>query len=229
MPDSFMLAVNDAVSVELEKKEKVIRMKKKFLTAIAATFILGVTAVGASMAVSTVSHSSPADEFTSAAEIGKKSEEIGFDYKYAEGFTNGYEFKRGVVGGGSDLDENGVKLNEFKFLSLEYEGDEGEVHLSIDKYRGEDELEEGKFKTSTKIYKWCPADYEMTEQDKEDMESGKYEFSYGISGDEVVTEEINSVLWLEDGVSYHLFQYGNSGSLTLDELVKMAEEIKTAE
>ena len=69
----------------------------------------------------------------------------------------------------------------------------------------------------------------MTEQDKEDMESGKYEFSYGISGDEVVTEEINSVLWLEDGVSYHLFQYGNSGSLTLDELVEMAEEIKAAE
>ena len=65
----------------------------------------------------------------------------------------------------------------------------------------------------------------MTEQDIEDQESGKYIFSTGDADMEVTVVNINFVTWHEDGVNYTLMQYGDQGSLTLDEMTEMAQEI----
>lgn len=230
MPDRFKNVVDNAVSEKMNSKGKVIIMKKKLLAALVATLAIGVTAIGAGKAVGVMGNSNVNSNFTDVNEIKDKADDMGYDFKYVEKFDNGYTFSNGYTGTSSDIDENFEKLNEFNNISLVYKGDKGDVIISVDKYRNVDgvEREEGVIEEREDIYKWCPPDYEMTEQDKIDSESGKYTFSFGIDGDEVIEEVVRSVSWYEDDAEYVILQYGNSGSLTIDELTEMAEQIQEA-
>ena len=71
-------------------------------------------------------------------------------------------------------------------------------------------------------YKWVPEDYELTEEDKQNMLKPDYFISEG--GDEPVSEEqVKNVCWYKDGVYYSILGY--SLPLTNNEMFDMAEEI----
>ena len=62
---------------------------------------------------------------------------------------------------------------------------------------------------------------EQAEQDKEDEASGKYIFSYGT--EEVEIENVKQVMWKEGSVICTILE--QTGTLDMDELVSMAEEV----
>lgn len=68
--------------------------------------------------------------------------------------------------------------------------------------------------------KCVPADYEMTEADKEAQAEGKLVFSCG--SPDVTISEVQSVTWKQHGIQYRLMQI--DGKLSADELAEMAEE-----
>lgn len=223
MPKQFLDTVNKAVSEELKKDRKVIRMKKKIFLVLAATLACGVTAIAAGKAVGLVGHSNAFSEFTEADEI--KNKDVGFDFKHVESFQNGYKFVDGHTSDTSAVDDNGVSVEDYKNINLSYEGEKGKLYFIANDYSENDGTEDGVISAKTDCYKYIPDGYEMTEQDIEYQESGKYIFSTGDADMEVTVVNINFVTWHEDGVNYTLMQYGNQGSLTLDEMTEMAQEI----
>lgn len=227
MPDSFMKAVNNSVAAEMDKDRKVIKMKKKIFLVLAATLAIAATAIGASKASYSIAHSNAFSDFTDESEIPEKAEDIGVGFKYVTEFENGYTFEKGHTVNCEDRDDNDTALRKYKSLDLVYTGDSGKLYFSAEKYNNTMDTEDGEKEAHIQPYKCFPADYELTEQDKEDMENGKYVFSYG--SEEIEEYDVYHVSWHEDGVLYMLMQYSYSGSLTLDEMTEMAEEIQAAE
>lgn len=227
MPDSFLETVNKSVAAELDKNGKVIKMKKRILLVLAATLAIAVTAIGAGKAAYTVARSDAFSDFTDESKIPDKAEDIGVDFKYVTEFENGYRFNKGYISNCDERDDNDVSIKKYKSLDLIYIRDAGKLFFSVEEYNNTMDTEDGEISAFIQPYKCVPVDYELTEQDKEDMESGKYVISVG--SEEVELYDVYHVTWHEDGVQYMLMQYSYSGSLTLDEMTEMAEEIQAAE
>ena len=227
MPVSFMEAVNKSVAAELDKNGKVIKMKKRILLVLAATLAIAVTAIGAGKASYSIARGDALSDFTDESKIPEKAEDIGAGFKYVTEFENGYRFEKGHTTNCEDRDDNDVALRKYKSLDLIYTGDAGKLYFSAEKYNNTMDTEDGEITAHIQPYKCVPVDYELTEQDEEDMESGKYVMSVG--SEEVELYDVYHVTWHEDGVLYMLMQYSYSGSLTLDEMTEMAEEIQAAE
>ena len=71
------------------------------------------------------------------------------------------------------------------------------------------------------VFKFVPPDYELTEEDKEDQESGKYVFSYG--SEKVETETMRQVMWQDGNITFTLLD--STGNVDMNELTAMAEEM----
>ena len=70
-------------------------------------------------------------------------------------------------------------------------------------------------------YKWVPSEYELTEQDKKNMEKDNYFISMGAS--KVSENQVSGVSWVQDGIYYHI---GNVYGKTEPEVMfQMAEEL----
>ena len=69
--------------------------------------------------------------------------------------------------------------------------------------------------------KVVPADYQQTEQDMKDEESGKYVFSYG--ADEVEISQVQGVEWEQDGIYYNITAIDSP--LDKQGLINMAKEV----
>ena len=69
--------------------------------------------------------------------------------------------------------------------------------------------------------KCVPADYKLTEQDKQDEASGKYVFSYGT--DKIKISQVQYLDWMQDGIHYSLLAVDSN--LAMDELVKMSHQV----
>lgn len=70
-------------------------------------------------------------------------------------------------------------------------------------------------------YKFVPANYEMTEEDKALTEQGNYTLSYGT--DKVEIQQNKYVSWEKDGVSYTIM--GFDLDLTDEEMLDMAGQM----
>ena len=70
-------------------------------------------------------------------------------------------------------------------------------------------------------YNVSPADYQQTEQDMKDEESGKYVFSYG--ADEVEISQVQGVEWEQDGIYYNITAIDSP--LDKQGLINMAKEV----
>ena len=64
-------------------------------------------------------------------------------------------------------------------------------------------------------------DYELTEQDKKDMENPNFGISYG--SDEVKVQEVHSMEWRTEDQAYSLVDI--TGTAGAEEMFSMAEEI----
>lgn len=227
MSEQFMETVNKSVSEGLKDNGKVIKMKKRIFTVLAATFLIGVSVYASGRAVGVLSTSNSLTEFADADEIEKRESDIGLDFKHVDEFKNGYMFKKGWITNSSGIDENGVKLDNSKELTMVYSNNKNDMYLIVGPNNTDDGTADREITASSQIYKNLPVDYEMTEQDIEDQKNGVYVFSVGTEEEEVTETEMQFVSWHEDGVNYLIMQYGNE--VSLDEMKEMAGEIIEAE
>ncbi len=214
-----------------ERKSITMNSKKKIsLIAIAATLTLGITAFAANGIVSNwFSSSSSVPDYKSLPTVQQVTKDIGYEPILIEAFENGYTFKDGSIVNNNLTDEGGKSIEKFKSVSFDYKKDDDTVIFAQDKFDSKTDLEGDIIKTenNTDIYyysytnKSVPADYKLTDEDKEAEKNGELIFSYG--SPDIKIQKIQSVTWRKNDMQYQLLQLG--GKLSPDELVKMAEEI----
>lgn len=220
-----------------QTKEKYMMKKTYFkkiaLIAVAIVCMSSVGAYASGKLHSYVSRDSGAvmTELPSADQLNK---ELGFVPKTADAFANGFTFKDARISETQGLDENGNKLEQFNIIYYNFVSADGqEISLNISKPGLEDEfIPNANAKTTVyngidltyeeQNYKLVPEDYQLTEEDKADQESGAVIFSCG-GGDEVTASLFKSISWTDEGINYLLM--GNDISLREADFVEMAKEI----
>lgn len=211
-------------------KENLYMFKRKIIcTAAAAALIVGVVACAASgIITSRYASSSSIPDYKSLPSAEKCVKDAGYAPILIESFENGYSFKDGVVKNNKFTDENNKVLERFKSFSFEYEKDGSNINFEQEKYASDNDIShppiacENGVNIYSSVYKnkFVPADYEMTEEDKEAEKSGELIFSYGTDTVEIST--ITQVTWQIGDMHYCLWQ--NDDTLSVDELTAMAKE-----
>lgn len=206
---------------------------KKLIIGVAVGCLLisgGVFAAGRVVSVS--SHSDWRDGCDSYSGMEEQQKKLGYAVDSVEQFSNGYQFKKAVVGEsqGKDQDKNTICTN--KFMSIEYAREaEPTVSLYIEKpiagFASSKSADETRvcgdiiLNYDCATYKFVPADYELTEEDKVNQEKDNYLISYG--SDKVEIQKSTMVEWMKNGIRYQLL--GFDLNLTADDMFDMAEEI----
>ena len=112
----------------------------------------------------------------------------------------------------------------------DYEKDGDKVMLSADTY-ADSHKDQGNSEVSdyngiaiayiSYVNKVVQADYQQTEQDMKDEESGKYVFSYG--AEKVEISQVQGVEWEQDGIYYNITAIDSP--LDKQGLINMAKEV----
>ena len=166
----------------------------------------------------------------SITDIQEKTDEEKINVKYIEEFSNGYKFEKGFESDSSAADENGEILREYKSFNLDYSDGKNDVTLYVDPDADltgvpDDEpileIDGTDVYAFETVFKFVPPDYVLTEQDKEDQESGKYVFSYG--SEKVEIETMRQVMWQDGNITFTLLD--STGTVDMSELTAMAEEM----
>lgn len=232
-PKEFHKSVNSALE-KIAKREETNMSRsmgiRKIVVAAAVVAAFGVTAIAAMKAAGIESHTDLRDAVYSVSEIQELSDDEDFGVKYIDEFSNGYKFEVGYPSGGKATDADGNTIKEYTSFAVEYKnGDSDIVFFTEPNADVVDmptdcetvDVDGTTVYTMEDTYKFVPPDYEMTEQDKEDEASGKYIFSYGT--DEVEIQKVKQVMWKEGSVICTIIE--QTGTLDMDELVSMAEEV----
>lgn len=223
-----------------EKKEehsmKHFSIKKVVIGVVAASFLLGTAVLAGSGIKYYVAIGTEFPKYTKFEDIGKAEAEIGYKVDAVESFSNGYKMTGIDIIENSIQNEAGQKEEEQKEIRLSYgkEGDEEIAFYARKLFSGESEetvygpvvdktLQCGKTKVifTQYTYKSVPPEYELTAEDKKNMEDEHFTISYGTS--EVKMNQYYSALWVKDGMVYSLG--GFNLSMSGDEMLNMAKEI----
>jgi len=239
MPKSFKNKVNATLSSLPEKKEndemeniklyKKGSMRKKIIIILAATMVIGTTVFAAGKIQSIYSSSSTIPTYTTIPTVKQVKNDFNFNPKLVDKFNNGYTFADGYAVKNKGVDEKGNSVKKTKSLDFTYtKGND-----KLDLYMENGMLDERSNKETVvdtcngiDLYytsyanKLVPADYKLTEQDKQDKLSGKYVFTYG--SDKVEISQVQYLDWMQDGIHYSLLPDSN---VSKDELVKMAPQV----
>lgn len=233
--DHLRLRVNKAVRQQNQKEDFL--MKKRFslksVAILAAVLCLTTVTVFATTRVSQyISTSSSKPTYTSFPTKEVLQKDLGFVPNSVETFSNSYTFHEAVIGNTTPVDENGKKMGIYKFISYTYVSDKGEkVNLYVNKQLPGETSDSKAAKTdyksitlsySSQKYKFVPADYKLTEEDKKAQKSGDIEVTYG--SDTVRNSIVQNVTWTNsDKISYGLM--ASDSNLKQDDLTAMAKEI----
>ena len=166
-------------------------------------------------------------ELPTAEELEK---DLGFVPVIPDTIVGTYNFESADIGKTTGEDSEGNVLLKQNFIHCTYSNGSEELDLYINE---DHELLEhsGGFITvcegveifyQQNNYKRCPVGYEMTAQDIIDAENGTYIFSEGET-DEVFTEVVTQVTWIENGICYDLMAVDTD--LTKDQLIEAAKTI----
>ena len=230
--------INQKIKQELEgRKMKKFKVKKVMRCVAACCLMLGTVSIASSGIVQSIVSSSLAIGEKDFTKLGELEAEAGFSVKAIEQFQNGYQFSDMTITNNTGYDENGNAMTHYKGIDFTYkkEGEdslslntEQEINMQADTEQNPDEVKiiegiEVKYYLST--YKWVPVDYELTEEDKKNMEKDNYFISDGAS--EISENLVSGVSWVQDGIYYHI---GNVHGKTEPEvLFQMAEELILSE
>lgn len=232
--DQLRLRVNYAVKQQTHKEDFL--MKKRFslksvAIMVAILCLTTVTVFAATQVSGYISTSSSKPTYTSFPTEKVLQKDLGFVPNSVEKFSNAYTFKEAVIGNTTPVDENGKKMDNYKFISYTYVSDKGEkVNLYVNKQLPGETSDSKAAKTdykgitlsySSQKYRFVPPDYKLTEEDKKAQKSGEIEFSYG--SDEVENSIFQSVVWTDKGISYNLM--ASDSNLQQADLITMAKEI----
>ena len=170
------------------KEVKYMKSKKKFaVIAIAATFILSLTAFAASNLITNwYSSSSSIPDYTELPTEQQVIKDVGYAGDMVEEFSNGYTFEGGSVVDNALQDDSSNTVEKFKSLSLTYSKGENKVYLSIDKYDSEMpetgnpicEYDGITVYTSSFTHKIIPENYVKSAEELAAEERGELAFAY---------------------------------------------------
>lgn len=227
--------VDDAERRKCMKKFSV----KKAVLAVAAVALVGsVTVAAAGRLASMEGHSNLNDQVKDYSALAGVEKEVGFDFPSVEEFSNGFRFVSALPTDNSDYDEDGNVLSSYKAVDLTYTDGAQNVSAYIYQSRsyGEEAAEapgvvpvwqgekNGISLTVTRtVYKFVPADYELTEEDIQAQENGSVVFSYGSS--EVQEQVSYNCSFEKDGLSYDVM--GFDLTMEPEQLAEMAAELVT--
>ena len=242
IPKSFKSKVNETLSSLPEKEENEMKnlkpykrgsMRKKIIIILAATMVIGTTVFAAGKAgkiQSIYGSSSAIPTYTTIPTVEQVKNDFKFNPKLVDKFDNGYTFADGYTDNQKGVDENGNTVKKTKSLDFTYTKGNDKLYLSMENGM----LEERSNKEtvvntcngidlyySSSVYKVVPANYKLTEQDKQDKLSGKYVFSYG--SDKIEISQSQYLEWMQGGIHYSLSSMNSH--ISKDELVKMAPQI----
>lgn len=165
------------------------------------------------------------------SDIEKAEKEAGFEPTILKEFTNGYTFNSMEVVFNECVDEESNVLEKYKTIDVDYAKDgkpaiyvSAEQKRSYDNTREANETQEYKDITLSYFlthYKDVPEDYELTEEDKANMERDDYEISSG--SDEVSYREVSNINWELDGIGYSIMVFDTD--MSTSELFDMAKEV----
>lgn len=240
MPKSFKSKVNATLSSLPEKEEndemKSIKLykrgsiRKKTIITLVATMVIGTTVFAAGKIYSISSSSSNIPTYTTIPTVEQVKNDFKFNPKLVDKFDNGYTFADGYTVNNEGADEKGNSVEKTKSLDFTYTKGNDKLYLSMENgMLGESSNKENVVDTCNDIdlyytsyaNKLVPADYKLTEQDKQDELSGKYVFSYG--SDKVKISQVQNLDWMQDEIHYSFLAMDSN--LSKDELVKMAHQV----
>lgn len=214
-------------------------MKKVAVTALGVCLLTGGVCYAAEqMAQYYMSSGDPTSYQTDFSSIDSLAKEAGLSVGAVESFANGYTFEEAGLNNAAAYGEEDQKLYEFSELVLNY-GKEGLPSISIyaedaaycsaadeaivyDAVRECDGIE---IQCFTVTNKFVPVDYELTDEDRANIDNPNYNLAYGSS--EIEIQESMHVEWVKDGVHYNMF--GFDLTLSAEEMLDMAEEMISAE
>lgn len=178
----------------------------------------------------------PNYEVSSFDKMPKLLDRLSFEPRYLQSFTNGYSFAEAHVSGAQGLDEQGRRMSHvYLELYVEYYSPTSGEYLTLNA----DNIPNGfggqalqtrqvgnvALQYQEQPYKFVPPDYVLSDADWAALADGSLEISVGT--DTVENNLLQSVVWVQDGVKYHMF--GFDLSLSGDELLDMAAEIAAIE
>lgn len=225
--------LTDRILKRAEVKTMKFNKKKMIILVAAACMMLGTTAFAAGHIASYRSWSNNLSEEKDITKSREDAEKLGVSLAIPETFSNGYMFSYSNTGGIEGLDEVGNSVDSGKSFMATYTKDGGtDAYLNVDpsfepldinsneKYQIKDIGGISVFFYSD-TYKFVPSDYELTDEDKENMERPDYEISYG--SDEVTVQNCSGFIFEYESKIYNMLSF-DSG-LTADEWAVMAEEL----
>ncbi|WP_368490479.1 hypothetical protein [Clostridium sp. BJN0013] len=219
---------NQKENAEMENRK--ISIKKKIIIALVAAMVLGTTVFAAGKICFITLHSSNIPTYTTIPTVEQVKNDFKFTPKLVKEFDNGYTFANGCIVNNEGTDEKGNSVAKTKSLDFTYTKGNDKLKLYMENGRlGERSKKETVITTYSGIdlyynsyaNKLVPADYKLTEQDKQDQSSGKYVFSYG--SDKVEISQIQCLNWMQDGINYSFLAIDSN--ISKDELVKMAHQV----
>lgn len=237
MPKDMQERISHRMTQDNEHKEvfSMLNYKKRMAAVvIAAAVVCGSAFAFGSTAISSMlASSSSTPDYTALPTVEQCEHDAGYAPVLVERFDNGYVFDNGNLVKGSLQNEDNETVEAYKGFTFRYNNGSENITLSQDKYTAETP-ESGictaqkdgiSYYETDQTYKFVPADYQMTEQDKQDEASGTVVFSFG-SNDDIETQRIHSITWTVDDMHYCLQQA--DGSLTSAQMLEMAQQITAA-
>lgn len=214
---------------------------KRLVIVCVVCFTTAVTCIGAPKINSWISSSSRAEQSNSFPSGVEVYNQVGYNPKYVEVFLNEFKFESWNVLDTKGLDIDGNSVIELKDFKMYYEREnknEKEEFLTLSTSKVSESVFnqsiQYKSKFNDKIeyntltlhysempYKFVPDDYELTQQDKKDMEDGVLEISYGT--DKIENNLMQNITWYQDGIQYNIS--GNDVNLTENKFVEMAKTV----
>lgn len=222
------------------KKERSTSMKWNFkkvaVAALGVCLLTGGVCYAGSKVAYYASVGNTDDYQASFSALSSLEEEAGINVSVVETFANGYTFDSAATNNTSAYSEEDQELFEFQEIVIRYKNGDlpgisvyaedavylGDEETIPDMVRECDGIE---IRYVSYVNKFVPADYELTDEDKANMENPNFNLAYGAS--EVEIKQGMFVNWEKDGVHYNML--GFDLPLSAEEMLDMAEEMIRAE
>ena len=215
-------------------KKKHFSIKRAAVLAAVCCLLVGTVGVASSGKVAYLFSSMSMDDFRgkSFSQLPEAEKRAGFKIKALETFSNGYEFTELNTFTTNGADEKGNILERYKEICLDYEKP-GEYPLSFyvmeatyahtDSRAAKQTADINGIKVSYYVdtYKIVPVGYELTAQDKENLQKDDYYISEG--AEEISEGQHTTIVWYQDDICYMIIT--TKGVIPAADLFAMAEEL----
>ena len=225
----------EILDMTVNKNKNPIRFGRKVTAIAIATCLvlsLAVVAYAIGKAAFVESHSWKGNEYTSYTDIAKAASKVSFPIKVMKQFSDGYCFNSIKVYESETYSDESTLLEKHNGIEVTYQKDGFEeltvwINPVIDSLADTDSQEylttrtigQTEVKYDVTHYKVVPVNYKETAQDKELIENGHYQISYG--SDKIKEYDYSSISFTIDDVTYAML---TTSILPEDEMFSLAEE-----